>query len=331
MRRRPGRGHARASGATRPARAASATSSPGSPTTPSRRATTRRPAPRASTSTTTSPSWPASRRSAQHGLVALDWNNGNRSVLVDHELSGLIVGLTLGTRAEDVYRALIEATAFGTRKIIETFEASGRARARADRRRRPAQEPGDHADLRRRARGARCTSSTPSRAPRSGRRCTRRSPPGPTRTSTPPPARWARLRRDVYAPDEARADAYDALYEHYSTPARPLRARRRRRHARAAPHPPARGGPWLTSSPSCAARSARCTPSFRATGWWRGRAATSPRASPARSSWSSRPAACPTTSSRPRRSSSATWTAASSRATWRPPATPPPTATSTAT
>ena len=79
----------------------------------------------ASTSTTTSPSSPASRRSAQHGLVALDWNNGNRSVLVDHELSGLIVGLTLGTRAEDVYRALIEATAFGTRKIIETFEASG--------------------------------------------------------------------------------------------------------------------------------------------------------------------------------------------------------------
>ena len=60
-----------------------------------------------------------------HGLLALDWNNGNRSVLVDHELSGLIVGLTLSTRAEDVYRALIEATAFGTRKIIETFEASG--------------------------------------------------------------------------------------------------------------------------------------------------------------------------------------------------------------
>ena len=48
-------------------------------------------------------------------------------MLVDHELSGLIVGLTLSTRAEDVYRALIEATAFGTRKIIETFEVAGRA------------------------------------------------------------------------------------------------------------------------------------------------------------------------------------------------------------
>jgi L-ribulokinase len=60
-----------------------------------------------------------------HGLVALDWHSGNRSVLVDHELSGLIVGLTLGTRPEEVYRALLESTAFGTRKIIESFEASG--------------------------------------------------------------------------------------------------------------------------------------------------------------------------------------------------------------
>ena len=61
-----------------------------------------------------------------HGLLALDWHSGNRSVLVDHHLSGLIVGLTLDTRPEDVYRALIEATAFGTRTIIETFEAVGR-------------------------------------------------------------------------------------------------------------------------------------------------------------------------------------------------------------
>ncbi|WP_083946603.1 ribulokinase [Actinomadura latina] len=61
----------------------------------------------------------------RHGLVALDWHNGNRSVLVDHDLSGLIVGQTLATKPEDVYRALIEATAFGTRMIVETFEASG--------------------------------------------------------------------------------------------------------------------------------------------------------------------------------------------------------------
>jgi L-ribulokinase len=57
----------------------------------------------------------------EHGLLALDWHSGNRSVLVDHELSGLILGQTLATRAEDIYRALLEATAFGTRVIVDTF------------------------------------------------------------------------------------------------------------------------------------------------------------------------------------------------------------------
>jgi L-ribulokinase len=61
----------------------------------------------------------------QHGLVALDWHSGNRSVLVDHELSGLVVGQTLATRAEDTYRALLEATAFGTRVLIEAFADAG--------------------------------------------------------------------------------------------------------------------------------------------------------------------------------------------------------------
>ncbi|MER6510506.1 ribulokinase [Nonomuraea sp. NPDC001636] len=60
-----------------------------------------------------------------HGLVALDWFGGNRSVLVDHDLSGVIVGQTLATRPEDVYRALIESTAYGARMIVETFEKSG--------------------------------------------------------------------------------------------------------------------------------------------------------------------------------------------------------------
>jgi L-ribulokinase len=67
----------------------------------------------------------AEQRVGEHGLVALDWHSGNRSVLVDHELSGAIVGLTLTTRPEDVYRALLEATAFGTRVIVETFRDSG--------------------------------------------------------------------------------------------------------------------------------------------------------------------------------------------------------------
>jgi L-ribulokinase len=61
----------------------------------------------------------------QSGLVALDWWNGNRSVLVDVDLTGMLVGATLATKAEEIYRALIEATAYGTRIIIETFEANG--------------------------------------------------------------------------------------------------------------------------------------------------------------------------------------------------------------
>jgi L-ribulokinase len=67
----------------------------------------------------------AALRPGESGLLALDWWNGNRSVLVDVGLSGLLVGLTLATTPEEIYRALIEATAYGTRTIIETFEANG--------------------------------------------------------------------------------------------------------------------------------------------------------------------------------------------------------------
>ncbi|HEX8006351.1 MAG TPA: ribulokinase, partial [Trebonia sp.] len=67
----------------------------------------------------------ASQPPGAHGLIALDWLNGNRSVLVDHHLSGAIVGLTLATRPPDIYRALLEATAFGTRVIIDAFAAAG--------------------------------------------------------------------------------------------------------------------------------------------------------------------------------------------------------------
>ncbi|MEC3953246.1 ribulokinase [Nocardia sp. CDC153] len=67
----------------------------------------------------------ARQRVGEHGLLALDWLGGNRSVLVDHDLSGVLIGLTLATRPEDIYRALLESTAFGTRTIIETFGAAG--------------------------------------------------------------------------------------------------------------------------------------------------------------------------------------------------------------
>jgi L-ribulokinase len=57
--------------------------------------------------------------------LALDWNNGNRTILVDQRLTGLLVGQTLHTRPEEIYRALIEATAFGALTIINRFEEYG--------------------------------------------------------------------------------------------------------------------------------------------------------------------------------------------------------------
>lgn len=61
----------------------------------------------------------------EHGLIALNWFNGNRNILVDASLSGMFVGMTLRTRPEDILRALIEATAYGTRVIIENFISHG--------------------------------------------------------------------------------------------------------------------------------------------------------------------------------------------------------------
>ena len=67
----------------------------------------------------------AKQKPGQHGLLALNWWNGNRNVLVDANLSGMFLGMKLTTKPEDLLRALIEATAFGTRVIVETYLASG--------------------------------------------------------------------------------------------------------------------------------------------------------------------------------------------------------------
>ncbi|MGH9401578.1 MAG: ribulokinase [Terriglobia bacterium] len=67
----------------------------------------------------------AALKPGQSSVLALDWWNGNRSILVDADLTGLLVGMRLNTRPEEIFRALIEATAFGTRQIIEAFEAKG--------------------------------------------------------------------------------------------------------------------------------------------------------------------------------------------------------------
>lgn len=61
----------------------------------------------------------------EHGLLALDWWNGNRSILVDVDLTGMLLGMTLQTKPEDIYRALIEATAYGTRVLVENYREHG--------------------------------------------------------------------------------------------------------------------------------------------------------------------------------------------------------------
>src|SRR5271170_1776886 len=149
-----------------------------------------------------------------HGLIALDWENGNRSVLVDAGLSGAIVGLTLATTAPEIYRALLEATAFGTRLIIETFEASGVPvtelvvaggliksapvmQIYADVTRRPLSVIGSEQGP---ALGSAIHAAVAAGA----------YPDVPVASSA-----MGRVNRDVYQPDEARADVYDELYAEY--------------------------------------------------------------------------------------------------------------------
>ena len=149
-----------------------------------------------------------------HGLIALDWENGNRSVLVDAGLSGAIVGLTLATTAPEIYRALLEATAFGTRLIVETFNASdvpvtefvvagGLIKSAplmqiyADVLRRPLSVIGSDQGP---ALGSAIHAAVAAGA----------YPDVPVAASA-----MGRVNRDVYRPDEARAAVYDQLYTEY--------------------------------------------------------------------------------------------------------------------
>ncbi|WP_376768107.1 ribulokinase [Nonomuraea rhodomycinica] len=158
----------------------------------------------------------AAQEVGRHGLVALDWHNGNRSVLVDHNLSGVIVGQTLSTRPEDVYRALIEATAFGARVIVETFEASGvpveefvaaggllknrfLMQVYADVLRRPISVIGSD------------------QGPALGSAIHAAVAAGAYADIEQAAAAMGTRRENVYLPDEGRADAYDRLYAEYRT------------------------------------------------------------------------------------------------------------------
>ncbi|MEV5894148.1 ribulokinase [Nonomuraea fuscirosea] len=149
-----------------------------------------------------------------HGLVALDWFGGNRSVLVDHNLSGVIVGQTLQTRPEDVYRALIESTAYGARMIVETFEKSGvpveefvvaggllknpfLMQVYADVLRRPLSVIGSD------------------QGPALGSAIHAAVAAGAYTSIEEAAAAMGKRTENAYVPDEARADAYDRLYAEY--------------------------------------------------------------------------------------------------------------------
>jgi len=158
----------------------------------------------------------AGQRVGEHGLVALDWHNGNRSVLVDHELSGAVVGQTLATRPEDTYRALLEATAFGTRTIVEAFSASGI-------------EVGElviaggllknrflmqtYADVT----GLPLSTITSEQGPALGSAIHAAVAAGAYPDVRTAAAAMGRSERAVYTPDPDRAAAYDALYAEYVT------------------------------------------------------------------------------------------------------------------
>ena len=160
------------------------------------------------------------KRPGESGLVALDWWNGNRSVLVDAELSGLLLGMTLQTRPEDIYRALIEATAYGTRKIVETFRENGvRVNAfyaaggiaqkdpmamqiYADVLRMPIKIAGS---AQAGARGAAIYGA-----------CAAGSAQGGFDDASQAARKLGRVQDTVYAPSEARAALYDSLYAEYT-------------------------------------------------------------------------------------------------------------------
>ncbi len=151
-----------------------------------------------------------------HGVVALDWVNGNRSVLVDTALSGVVVGQTLATRAEQVYRALLEATAFGTRTIIETFAAAGV----------PVTELFVAGGLLRNrhlmqlyADVVRMPISTiaSSNGPALGAAIHAAVAAGAYPDVLAASERMGRVERDVYQPQAAAADVYDRLYAEYRT------------------------------------------------------------------------------------------------------------------
>ncbi|MEU5386003.1 ribulokinase [Kitasatospora cineracea] len=156
----------------------------------------------------------AAQRVGAHGLVALDWLNGNRSTLVDHHLSGVIAGLTLATRPEDVYRALLEATAFGTRTIVEALETGGVPVSEfvvTGGLKKNALLMQIHADVLRRP----VSLAVSEQGPALGSAIHAAVAAGAYPDVRAASAAMGRVQRHAYLPDPERADAYDALYAEY--------------------------------------------------------------------------------------------------------------------
>ncbi|GLW73777.1 ribulokinase [Kitasatospora phosalacinea] len=156
----------------------------------------------------------AAQRVGAHGLVALDWMNGNRSTLVDHHLSGVIAGLTLATRPEDVYRALLEATAYGTRTIVEALEGGGVPVTEfvvTGGLKKNALLMQIYADVLRRP----VSLAVSAQGPALGSAIHAAVAAGAYPDVRAAAAAMGRVQRHAYLPDEARADAYDALYAEY--------------------------------------------------------------------------------------------------------------------
>ena len=158
-------------------------------------------------------------RPGESGLLALDWWNGNRSILVDADLSGLLVGMTLATQAHEIYRALIEATAFGTRVIVEAFEAGGVPIERIvacgglpERNRLLMQI---YADVTGRSIRVAASSQTPALGAAMFGAVAAGVAQGGYATIEDAATRMARLRDEVYEPSAHNAAIYDQLYAEY--------------------------------------------------------------------------------------------------------------------
>ena len=160
----------------------------------------------------------AARLPGESGLLALDWWNGNRSVLVDADLSGVLVGMTLSTTAPEIYRALIESTAFGTRVIIDALEEGGVAVDRVvacgglpDRNPLLMQIYADVTDLWRVA----ASSQTPALGSAMFAAVAAGTEVGGHATIEDAARAMAHLRAETYEPNASNRHVYDALYAEY--------------------------------------------------------------------------------------------------------------------